>query len=725
MPGGNVRGGVQVARARADSDSEMARPANLTLSRRVHLAVGTVVVVALGSLVAVVHDAWTTTRTFDSLLNRNRAHVAILGLEASTIGYGVAVLAHLDDPDPRHLARMEKAIADFARLHREYQQAVEADADRHRGEELAATHHRLTELGARLLSGADATGRQQADVLELRRRMDEVLDEPWQPVVAPQATRSEPAALGPLARLSGIAAVLALIVVAVSALAVWELRRKVVTPLRALANGVAAFSTGRLDDEIPTRAGDEIGDVAAAFNQMVATTRDQQAMLERRVAERTAELARQAERDSLTGLANRAGMNRALATMLARARRRRETAAVLLLDLDGFKAVNDTLGHEAGDRLLEQVALRLSAQVRHEDAVARLGGDEFCVLLEAVTCPRDAADVAERCLAAVAEPVQLSGRAMIPRTSIGIALFPDAGGDPVQLLQAADTAMYAAKHAGKHRYQFYEPAMTAAVEEQVAMETDLRAALEFGGFELHYQPQVSLSSGSMTGVEALIRWYRPGHGLIFPDAFIPTAQRLGLIDKLGEWVLQTACAQAQAWRCAGLRLDVAVNISPTHFVAARFADQVQRTLSATGLDPSLLELEITESVVQHGPKLCEATTRIRALGVRVAIDDFGAGFSSVVALRRTPVDTVKLDRHLVNGLLDDDQATVVLGAILGMASGLNLAAVAEGVESSDQVHVLRGLGCPSAQGHFFSPAVPPASIPLLAQSGFHVEAVPA
>jgi len=449
--------------------------------------------------------------------------------------------------------------------------------------------------------------------------------------------------------------------------------------------------------------------------------RTQQGRLEDQIAQRTRELSYVANHDALTGLVNRAAFTQSLADGLIVAARRGEALAVLLLDLDGFKAVNDTLGHEQGDRLLRKVAHRIRSRCRQADVVARLGGDEFGIMLSGVGDMHGAADVAERCLAGLLEPIDLLGRSVTPRASIGIAMYPDDARDAVDLLRAADTAMYAAKHAGRHRYEFYDPAMTRAVEEQTALEGELRSAVERGAFELRYQPKVGLATGRLIGVEALVRWPRPEQGLVMPDAFIPTLERLGLIGALGDWVLETACAQAAAWQRSGLPpFEMAVNISPTHFIAPGFCDRVARVLAMTGLDPKWLEIELTESVMHDSPMVADVCRRLRRLGVRIAIDDFGAGFSSLTVLKHTAVDTLKIDRQFVQGLIDDRQAPLLLGTVLGMAAGLHLTTVAEGVETLHEVKVLQSLGCHAAQGYYFSRPVPAESIPALARAAFFV-----
>lgn len=498
------------------------------------------------------------------------------------------------------------------------------------------------------------------------------------------------------------------------------LRALVQRPYRDPADRAAGTGESWHDHRTPRPGG---ADVPESFNEMTARIREHHGVLEDQIAQRTRELIYLANHDALTGLVNRAGFVQALGDALTMAHRRGEAAAVLLLDLDGFKAVNDTLGHEQGDRLLCVVAQRLRSQCRQTDVVARIGGDEYCLLLNAVHDIHGTADVAERCLTALLAPVDLHGRSVTPRASIGIAMFPEDARDATGLLRAADTAMYAAKQAGRQRYQFYDQRMTRDVEEQMALEAELRAAIEHGAFQLHYQPKVLLATGRLVGVEALIRWPRRGHGLVPPDVFIPTVERLGLIDVLGDWVLRTACEQACAWRRAGLPpFDMAVNISPTHFGMPGFVESVEGVLATTGLDARSLEIELTESVMHAAPLLGDACRRLRQMGVRIAIDDFGAGFSSLTALKHTSIDTLKIDRQFVQGLLDDRVAPLLLGTVLGMAGGLRLTTVAEGVETLQEVQVLQSLGCDAAQGFYFSPPVPAESIPPLVRAAFFVRA---
>jgi len=425
--------------------------------------------------------------------------------------------------------------------------------------------------------------------------------------------------------------------------------------------------------------------------------------------------------DALTGLASRAYFHRHLEDSIRAAHRREERFALLYLDLDAFKDVNDSLGHDVGDDLLKTVAARLQSVLRETDFVARLSGDEFCILIDQVNDQYDAADVARRSLEALNQPVELSGQLLRPRASIGIAYFPADGEDAQSLLKAADSAMYAAKEEGKHRYAFYQPELTHKAQQRLRMEQDLRQALEHQPeqLEIHYQPQIALRSGRMSGVEALVRWRHPEQGMISPLDFIPIAERIGVIDQLGELVLSRACRQMARWREQGLPdFRMAVNISPLQFGSPTLLESLKQALAESGLPASQLELEVTESVVQTQGGKIEAFEQIRALGVKLAIDDFGTGYSSLASLKYLPIDCLKIDRLFICDMLEDKDSAVLLGTIVGVAHAMGHSVVAEGVEEAEQVQVLRGLGCDTIQGYYFSRPVPAEEIPALARSDF-------
>ena len=423
--------------------------------------------------------------------------------------------------------------------------------------------------------------------------------------------------------------------------------------------------------------------------------------------------------DELTGLASRAYFHKHLEDVLKAAHRRSERFALLFLDLDGFKDVNDSLGHDVGDLLLKEIALRLQDALRDNDFVARLSGDEFCILVDDICDQYDAAHVAKRCLEALNEPVNLGKQSIRPRCSIGIAYYPDDGEDSKSLLKAADSAMYAAKEAGKHRYVFYQPEFTEEAETRLQIEQDLRQTIDNDELELHYQPQIDLRTGLMTGVEALLRWNHPTRGLIPPLEFIDIAERIGFIKPLGQWVLRTACEQAMIWREMGLsNLQMAINISSSHFTDPDFTDMVEETLAESGFPGSSLELEVTESVTQPTSENLSIFDRLKKMDVKVAIDDFGTGYSSLASLKHLPIDHLKIDRVFIVDMLQDSKSSILLGTIVGAAHALGQTVIAEGVEEEDQVKVLHAIGCDYIQGYYFSKPVPALQIPDLVNTNF-------
>ncbi len=423
--------------------------------------------------------------------------------------------------------------------------------------------------------------------------------------------------------------------------------------------------------------------------------------------------------DELTGLASRAYFYKHVEDVIKAAQRREERFALLYLDLDGFKDVNDSLGHDVGDLLLQTVAKRIHSVLRQTDFVARLSGDEFCILVDNVNSEYDASDVAKRCLEVINHPVELNQQQIRPRSSIGISYYPEDGKDLQTLLKAADSAMYAAKAEGKHRFSFYQPELTVQAEQRLQMEEELRQGLESNELVLYYQPQIDLSKGRLVGVEALVRWQHPRLGLVPPNEFIGIAERIGLIKTLGDWVLRTACQQAVEWRNMGLpEFRMSVNISPIHFQDPVIVSTISHTLKTTGLCATNLELEITESVVQTTGDDLQIFENIRAMGVRIAIDDFGTGYSSLGSLKKLPIDCLKVDRMFITDMLQDPNSSILLGTIVGVAQALGHEVVAEGVETLQQVKVLSGIGCDIAQGFYFSRPVPAAEIPAFVTARF-------
>jgi predicted signal transduction protein with EAL and GGDEF domain len=430
--------------------------------------------------------------------------------------------------------------------------------------------------------------------------------------------------------------------------------------------------------------------------------------------------------DGLTGLPNRAFLREHLLRVMASAKRHNNVVALMAIDLDLFKRINDTLGHAAGDILLKEVGARINRIVRSGDAVAntgsgtldlvqfsteantvaRIGGDEFVVILDHLRAAEDAALVARRILDALSVGVSVSGTEVFIGCSIGIALFPDNGITADVLFKHADAAMYAAKDNGRNGFRFFEDSMNELAQRRLTLEVGMRAALANEEFKLYYQPKVDLETGKTIGVEALLRW-PTAKGMVSPAEFIPVAEDTGIIVPLGEWVLRAACKQAKAWADAGRELPVAVNVSGRQFRAIDIAELISRVLAETGLPARLLEVEITEGVImQDSTAGIEALRRVKALGVGIALDDFGTGYSSLSYLSRFPIDTLKIDRSFVKELGTTARSNGIAAAIIALAKTLSLKVVAEGVEGSAQAAFLLENGCKVCQGFGFSPAVP-------------------
>jgi diguanylate cyclase (GGDEF)-like protein/PAS domain S-box-containing protein len=417
--------------------------------------------------------------------------------------------------------------------------------------------------------------------------------------------------------------------------------------------------------------------------------------------------------DVLTHLPNRKLFTDRLTQSISRARRSSKPLAVMFVDLDHFKSINDTLGHEAGDELLLEMAIRLRANVRDDDTVARLGGDEFTIILAELRQPEDAVNVAEKIIKAVEQPLSIAGTSIEVSASIGIALYPEDGSDAESLLRNADSAMYRAKEAGRNTYQLCTDDMKRRAVERLSLETRLRRAITDGQLVLHYQPQVSLTSGMVIGVEALVRWNDPERGLVHPSAFIPMAEESRLILPLGEWVLLTACTQMRTWLDAGIELPLmSVNLSLRQFQQYDIVQSVRRVLAETGLDAAALELEITETAaMQNAETTVEVLQALRELGVSIAIDDFGTGYSSLNYLKRFPITAVKIDRAFIRDLATSEGDAAIVSAVVGIARALKLRVIAEGVETEEQLSFLRRRNCDAAQGYLFSRPVSAAVLP--------------
>jgi diguanylate cyclase (GGDEF)-like protein len=413
--------------------------------------------------------------------------------------------------------------------------------------------------------------------------------------------------------------------------------------------------------------------------------------------------------DALTGLPNRLMFNERLARAIAQARRHGRMLAVLFVDLDRFKIINDTLGHDAGDALLKEAAQRLTNNLRAEDSVARLGGDEFVILLAEVSDPLYVGSVSRKLIDTLAAPFTIGGREYCITASIGVSAFPADGTDPPTLLKNADIAMYRAKERGKNGFEFYSAHVTAGSLERLGLESGLRRALDADEeLTVYYQPQIEACTGRIVGMEALVRWDHPELGLLPPARFIKLAEETGLIVPLGEWVLRQACCAHREWRLMRLPLPrIAVNLSPRQFLHAGLLNDTMRTLKETKCHGKYVELEITESMVMHDPAGAVALIKeLKALGVRIAMDDFGTGYSSLAYLRRFPIDSLKVDRSFLSDVPHDPGNVAITQAIIAMARTLHLTVIAEGVETAAQFNFLRSRGCDEVQGHYFSPAVP-------------------
>ncbi|MBL1294294.1 MAG: EAL domain-containing protein [Thiotrichales bacterium] len=425
--------------------------------------------------------------------------------------------------------------------------------------------------------------------------------------------------------------------------------------------------------------------------------------------------------DELTKLSSRAHFYLHLEEAIKTSSRYKHRFALLYIDLDGFKGINDSLGHDAGDLLLINIAKRLQSTCRDIDFIARLSGDEFCILISELSDNYTAANVAQRCLNTVSQPVELSTRKHTPACSIGIAHYPDDGNNLASLIKAADTALYAAKKNGKNQYAFYKPELTRQAEHRFLVEQYLREAIEKQQLSLVYQPQINLKTGKIIGVEALSRWDHPILGGVPPVEFIATAERIGMIKPLTEWVLSTACQQAVTWKKEGFPLPrMAINISPSQFIDKEIVPLIKRIINETGITPAELELEVTESVVQTDPRNLSVFQNLKNLGIQLAIDDFGTGYSSFASLKHLKVDCLKIDKYFVDDMLDDEKALILIGSMIEMGHQLGYSIVAEGVETSEQFYTLKNLGCDTAQGYLFSKPVKAQAIPKLIKNNYNI-----
>ncbi|HTX04489.1 MAG TPA: EAL domain-containing protein [Steroidobacteraceae bacterium] len=439
--------------------------------------------------------------------------------------------------------------------------------------------------------------------------------------------------------------------------------------------------------------------------------------LERVVTDRTRgleaanrQLRHLASHDSLTGLPNRLLLDDRITQAIAQANRQAHEFAVVVLDLDRYKLINDSLGHRAGDELLCEVAERLKGAIRAVDSIARLGGDEFVIIFDGPVTRAETLEMGERLLKVMERPMRLLGIDVHVSPSIGIAFYPGDGATIDALLAHADAAMYYAKERGRNNVECYTESMSSVTQARVQLESELHAALRGGQFELHYQPKVDTATSRINSAEALIRWRHPQRGLLLPAEFIPLAEECGLLDAIGEWVLFEACRQGRIWQQHGPRaLRIAVNLAPSQFRLADLVGQIRRALDTSGLDPALLEIELTETAVmsdaEESVHILEAISR---MGVLVSVDDFGTGYSSMSYLRRFPIDKLKIDRCFVEQMTQRREDASIVGAIISLAHSLRVKVIAEGVETPEQLQLLAELGCDQYQGFYFSPALVPA-----------------
>ncbi len=521
------------------------------------------------------------------------------------------------------------------------------------------------------------------------------------------------------ANLIGALSVVAMIVV-VAIVVTLLLTRRLIAPIRQLMRAARAVGAGKLDVYVPAKSSDELGLLTHTFNHMTQRLAESQAevatyqrTLEDKVTLRTKELElataqayKLAQHDILTGLPNRSLLNQRLKQIVAQASRDGHQVACLFLDFDHFKRINDTLGHDAGDQLLQAVAQRLTSAVRESDTVARLGGDEFVVILPGLD-PAHAAFEVMAVLTRVREsflaPFRLADQAPTLTCSIGVSVYPIDATDPNGLIKQADTAMYAAKEAGRNAYRFYTADMNVRVQARLQIETDMRRGLMDDEFFLVYQPQIDMDSGRAIGVEALLRWRDPERGIIGPSEFIPIAEESGMIQALGARVLRDACRQLMTWQRQNMMLRLSVNLSVQQLQHDSWLSVVEDALRASGLPAHYLDLEITESVIITHPEKAVATlVKLKQMGVSITIDDFGTGYSSLSYLTRLPIQGLKIDQRFVHGLEQNRNDEAITQAIIALSHSMGLRCIAEGVETIAQFEFLKSHGCEEAQGYLIS-----------------------
>ena len=481
-------------------------------------------------------------------------------------------------------------------------------------------------------------------------------------------------------------------------------------PVRRLTAAVRLLASGNRSARAPRGGSAEIDTLAESFNAMAdqiaraeSELRAHQAELERHVADRTHELHHLAHHDPLTQLPNRRQLSAHLGGALARATATGQRLALLFVDVDNFKSINDTLGHNFGDRVLQGIAERLGAAAYGRALLARLGGDEFTMLIEDVRSVEEVEARAAEIVTSLQQPLTVDGRLLATSASVGASLFPDHADDTEQLLRAADVALFRAKELGRNRYALYKPALYDAAAQRFRLEQSLRRAVEAGDLLLMFQPQVALQSFDVTGLEALLRWRKADGRIATATEFIHIAEKTGLIHELTDWVLRSATSTVAAWRAQGWhRASVSINVSPPQFFESDFVEHVQRALEVTGLPASALELELTETVLQTGPSTIDSLRRLRELGVAIALDDFGIGYSSLTSLEQLPITRVKLDRMLIEGVDSNSRSAAIVRSIIALCHGLGLHVIAEGVERPAQLEFLSHCGAVGVQGYLLA-----------------------
>jgi diguanylate cyclase (GGDEF)-like protein len=551
---------------------------------------------------------------------------------------------------------------------------------------------------------------------------------PWHEVVASAPVQVRGAHLGTVVVRSGLDSVyrqmalylaltvpLMLAMLALAHFVLSRLQRFVTDPILALSATSELIS--RLGDysiRADVSSSADIGMLARAFNSMLDRIQKRESELEAEIAERTrieARLDRLAHYDPVTQLNNRHFFNERLESVIERARKFKERTVLMFIDLDNFKTVNDTLGHDVGDELLRLVSRRLSETLRFGDVISRIGGDEFAIILENVSQVGVASMVAEKCLATLGAPIHIQGNDIHIGASIGISIYPDDAANMHELLKYADTAMYYAKNNGKNAYRMFTPSMQEDARKRFTIDNNLRRALERNEFVLHYQPQVDLRSGAFTGVEALVRWVHPEIGVISPADFIPVAEDSGMIVPIGEWVLREACRELKRWHDDGLQVRMAINLSGRQLMEDSLVASVLAIVGEAGVSPHWIELELTESMLMDAsPDIIRRLHTLRQAGIHLAIDDFGTGYSSMSYLKTFPVNSLKVDRSFVRDLPHNAEDAAITKAIIAMAKSLKMEVVAEGIENGEQGEFLRTLGCDKSQGYFYGRPMAAAQI---------------